>query len=163
MYHFLSGYTAKVAGTERGVTEPAATFSACFGAPFLPLHPGVYAKMLGERIAKHRARVWLVNTGWTGGPYGTGSRMKLSHTRTMVAAALAGALERASYHKDPVFGLEVVTAVEGVPPELFSPRDTWPDPRAYDAQAAKLAAMFRENFQRFADEAPAAVAAAGPA
>ena len=162
MYHFLSGYTAKVAGTERGVTEPSATFSSCFGAPFLALHPGVYAKMLGERIAKHRARVWLVNTGWTGGAYGTGHRMKLGHTRAMVTAALSGQLDGASYAKDPVFGFEVPTAVPGVPTEVLSPRGTWADPAAYDAQAAKLANMFRENFKAFSDQVPAGVTAAGP-
>ena len=117
MYHFLSGYTAKVAGTERGVTEPSATFSACFGAPFLPLHPGVYAKMLGERIARHGVKVWLVNTGWTGGPYGTGSRMKLAHTRAMVRAALSGALDGGRFARDPVFGFEVPAAVPDVPAE----------------------------------------------
>ncbi|HEV8149955.1 MAG TPA: phosphoenolpyruvate carboxykinase [Gemmatimonadales bacterium] len=162
MYHFLSGYTAKVAGTERGVTEPAATFSACFGAPFLPLHPSVYAKLLGERIAKHGARVWLVNTGWTGGAYGTGSRMKLSHTRALVDAALSGKLDHAGYEKDPVFGLEVPTAVPGVPSELLTPRNTWPDATAYDAQAAKLAEMFRKNFAAYAAGVPDTVAQAGP-
>jgi phosphoenolpyruvate carboxykinase (ATP) len=162
MYHFLSGYTAKVAGTERGVTEPSATFSAGFGAPFLPLPPGVYAKMLGERIAKHGAKVWLVNTGWTGGPYGTGSRMKLSHTRTMVSAALAGALDGASFRRDPVFGVEVPTAVPGVPAEVLTPRTTWADPAAYDAQARKLATMFRENFEQYRSQVPDTVAAAGP-
>jgi phosphoenolpyruvate carboxykinase (ATP) len=162
MYHFLSGYTAKVAGTERGVTEPAATFSACFGAPFLPLHPGDYAKMLGERIAKHGARVWLINTGWSGGPYGTGSRIKLSFTRAMVAAALSGKLDGASYGKDPIFGLEVPSAVPGVPAELLNPRGTWPDSAAYDAQAAKLAEMFRKNFAAYVSGVPATVAAAGP-
>jgi len=163
MYHFLSGYTAKVAGTERGVTEPSATFSACFGAPFLPRHPGVYAKMLGEKIAKHGARVWLVNTGWTGGAYGTGSRMKLAHTRSMVRAALAGALDGASFRKDPVFGFEVPTAVPEVPANILDPRATWPDPAAYDAQAAKLARMFADNFATFAAGVDADVAAAGPA
>jgi phosphoenolpyruvate carboxykinase (ATP) len=163
MYHFLSGYTAKVAGTERGVTEPTATFSSCFGAPFLPLHPGVYATMLGEHIAKHGARVWLINTGWTGGPYGTGSRMKLPYTRTMVRAALAGELDDATYVRDPVFGVEVPAAVQGVPSELLSPRGTWADPAAYDAQARKLAAMFRENFEQFRAEVPEAVVRAGPA
>jgi phosphoenolpyruvate carboxykinase (ATP) len=162
MYHFLSGYTAKVAGTERGVTEPAATFSACFGAPFLPLPPGVYARMLGERIAKHGSKVWLVNTGWTGGPHGIGSRMKLSHTRTMVAAALAGALDGASFRRDPVFGLEVPAAVPGVPSEVLTPRATWADPAAYDAQARKLATMFRENFEQYRSQVPDTVAAAGP-
>jgi len=163
MYHFLSGYTAKVAGTERGVTEPSATFSACFGAPFLPRHPGVYAKMLGEKIAKHGAKVWLVNTGWTGGAYGTGSRMKLAHTRTMVRAALAGALDGATFRTDPVFGFEVPTTVPDVPTGILDPRSTWRDPAAYDAQAAKLARMFRDNFATFAAGVEPAVAAAGPA
>jgi phosphoenolpyruvate carboxykinase (ATP) len=162
MYHFLSGYTAKVAGTERGVTEPSATFSACFGAPFLPLHPGVYAKMLGEKIATHGAKVWLVNTGWTGGAYGTGSRMKLGFTRAMVTAALSGQLDHVHYVTDPVFGLAVPAKVPGVPSDLLAPRTTWADPAAYDAQAAKLAEMFRKNFAGFASEVPAAVAAAGP-
>jgi phosphoenolpyruvate carboxykinase (ATP) len=162
MYHFLSGYTAKVAGTERGVTEPVATFSSCFGAPFLPLHPGEYATMLGEKIAKHGARVWLVNTGWTGGAYGTGSRMKLAHTRAMVTAALSGALDRAEFVKDPVFGIEVPTAVPGVPGEVLTPRNTWADKDAYDAQAKKLAEMFRKNFAAFEKQVPGAVASAGP-
>jgi phosphoenolpyruvate carboxykinase (ATP) len=162
MYHFLSGYTAKVAGTERGVTEPSATFSACFGAPFLPMHPGVYARMLGERIERHGASVWLVNTGWTGGPYGVGSRMKLSYTRAMVRAALAGALDRATFAKDPVFGVSVPTSVPDVPPEILVPRRTWADPAAYDVQARKLAQMFRENFQQFRSGVSGAVAAAEP-
>jgi len=163
MYHFLSGYTAKVAGTERGVTEPTATFSACFGAPFLPLHPGAYAKMLGERIERHGAKVWLVNTGWTGGPYGVGARMKLSYTRAMVRAVLAGALDKVSFIKDPVFGVEVPTSVPDVPPEILVPRRTWADPAAYDAQARKLAQMFRENFEQYRSEVSDAVAKAGPA
>jgi len=163
MYHFLSGYTAKVAGTERGVTEPSATFSSCFGAPFLPLPPGVYAKMLGERIQKHGVRVWLVNTGWTGGPYGTGSRMKLAHTRAMVRAALAGALDGVSYTRDPVFGIEVPDSVPDVPAAVLTPRGTWSDGAAYDAQAKKLAGMFRENFAQFAAQVDAKVAEAGPA
>ncbi len=162
MYHFLSGYTAKVAGTERGVTEPAATFSACFGAPFLPLHPGVYARMLGERISRHKAKVWLVNTGWTGGPYGTGTRMKLAHTRAMLRAALSGSLDKVKFTKDPVFGFEVPTSVPDVPSAVLSPRGTWADPAAYDAQARKLATMFRENFQQFRSEVPDAVAKAEP-
>jgi phosphoenolpyruvate carboxykinase (ATP) len=162
MYHFLSGYTAKVAGTERGVTEPTATFSACFGAPFLPLHPGVYAKMLGERIERHKATVWMVNTGWTGGAYGVGSRMKLTHTRAMVRAALSGALDRVTFTKDPVFGFEIPVSVPDVPVDVLTPRKTWADPSAYDAQARKLATMFRENFEQFRSEAPAGVAAAGP-
>ncbi|MGQ0702591.1 MAG: phosphoenolpyruvate carboxykinase (ATP), partial [Gemmatimonadales bacterium] len=163
MYHFLSGYTAKVAGTERGVTEPSATFSACFGAPFLPLHPGVYARMLGERIGRHGVRVWLINTGWTGGAYGTGSRLKLAYTRAMVSAALSGKLDGASYMRDPVFGVEVPAAVPDVPKELLTPRATWKDPAAYDSQAAKLAAMFAKNFAAFADQVDAGVARAGPA
>jgi phosphoenolpyruvate carboxykinase (ATP) len=162
MYHFLSGYTAKVAGTERGVTEPSATFSACFGAPFLPLHPAVYAQMLGERIAKHDARVWLVNTGWTGGPYGTGSRMKLSLTRAMLRAALSGALDKGKFANDPVFGFEVPASVPDVPSAVLSPRSTWAEPSAYDAQARKLAAMFRENFEQYRPHVPEAVAKAGP-
>ncbi|MGB7213357.1 MAG: phosphoenolpyruvate carboxykinase [Gemmatimonadales bacterium] len=163
MYQFISGYTAKVAGTERGVTEPTATFSACFGAPFLPLHPGVYAKMLGEKIAKHGATCWLVNTGWTGGAYGTGNRMKLSHTRAMVRALLAGKLAKAEYRKDPVFGFEVPTAVPDVPATVLDPRETWADKGAYDAQSKKLAQMFRENFAKFADHVEAKVAKVGPA
>ncbi len=163
MYHFLSGYTAKVAGTERGVTEPTATFSSCFGAPFLPLHPGEYAKMLGERIAKHAANVWLVNTGWTGGAYGVGSRMKLANTRAMVTAALSGALDTVSYRKDPVFGFEVPTSVPGVTDKVLDPRATWADAAAYDAQASKLATMFKDNFKGFAGQVPEAVTKAGPA
>ena len=163
MYHFLSGYTAKVAGTERGVTEPAATFSACFGAPFLPRHPGVYAKMLGEKLREHGARVWLVNTGWSGGGYGVGKRMKLGYTRAMVTAALRGDLDGAEFAPDPVFGIDVPTAVPGVPSEVLRPRDTWADHDAYDAAAAKLAKMFRDNFERFASQVADAVKAAGPA
>jgi phosphoenolpyruvate carboxykinase (ATP) len=162
MYHFLSGYTAKVAGTERGVTEPSATFSACFGAPFLPLHPGVYAKLLGERIAKHGATVWLVNTGWTGGAYGAGTRMKLALTRAMLRAALSGGLDKVKFTKDPVFGFEVPTTVPDVPAEVLSPRGTWTDPAAYDAQAKRLAAMFRENFEQYRAGVPASIAGAGP-
>ena len=163
MYHFLSGYTAKVAGTERGVTEPTATFSACFGAPFLPLHPSVYAQMLGERIGRHGAKVWLVNTGWTGGPYGTGSRMKLSLTRAMLRAALSGVLEGGKFTRDPVFGFEVPTSVPEVSQDVLSPRRTWADPKAYDDQARKLATMFRENFEQYRSQVPDAVAKAGPA
>ena len=151
-----------MAGTERGVTEPSATFSACFGAPFLPLHAGVYAKMLGERIAKHGARVWLVNTGWTGGAYGTGSRMKLSYTRAMLRAALSGSLDRAKFTRDSVFGFEVPVSVPDVPDSILSQRGTWADPVAYDAQARKLATMFQENFEQFRAEVPGSVAAAGP-
>jgi phosphoenolpyruvate carboxykinase (ATP) len=162
MYHFLSGYTAKVAGTERGVTEPKETFSACFGAPFLPLRPGVYAKMLGDGIARHGVRCWLVSTGWTGGPYGVGQRMKLVHTRTMIRAALAGELDRVPTRPDPVFGVEVPQQVSGVPDRVLDPRRTWTAPAAYDQQAHKLAALFRTNFEQFADDVPAAVRDAGP-
>jgi len=162
MYHFLSGYTAKVAGTEKGVTEPKATFSTCFGAPFLPLPPSRYARMLGEKIARHRARVWLVNTGWTGGPYGVGKRMKIGHTRAMISAALSGALDAVGYERDPVFNLDIPTSVPGVPSEVLKPRSTWPNGGEYDQAAAKLARMFADNFKAFAEGAGAQVVAAGP-
>jgi phosphoenolpyruvate carboxykinase (ATP) len=162
MFHFLSGYTAKVAGTERGVTEPKATFSTCFGAPFLTLHPSVYANMLREKISSHGARVWLVNTGWSGGPYGEGHRIELAHTRAMVHAALAGKLDGVSGTPDPVFGVEVPNSVPGVPDEVLRPRGTWSDAEAYDKQAAKLAGMFRKNFERFADSVSEEVRRAGP-
>jgi len=162
MYHFLSGYTAKVAGTERGVTEPSATFSACFGAPFLPRHPGVYAEMLGERLRKSGAKVWLVNTGWSGGGYGVGSRMKLWYTRAMLTAALDGSLDGADFTDDPVFGLSMPTAVPHVPSEVLRPRDTWADGAQYDAVAQKLAGMFKENFKRFEAQVSDEVKRAGP-
>jgi phosphoenolpyruvate carboxykinase (ATP) len=162
MYHFLSGYTAKVAGTEKGVTEPKATFSTCFGAPFLPLAPSRYARMLGERIAGHNARVWLVNTGWTGGPYGVGKRMKIAHTRAMIRAALSGALDRVAYEKDPVFNLDIPTSCPDVPSDVLKPRNTWADGAAYDEQAARLARMFVENFKLFEQGVTADVLAAGP-
>ena len=163
MYHFLSGYTAKVAGTERGVTEPRAAFSACFGAPFLPQHATVYADLLGGKLRTHGSRAWLVNTGWTGGRYGVGSRMKLGHTRAMVTAALDGDLDCAPTTVDPAFGLHVPTQVPGVPAEVLQPRDTWADGSAYDAAAAELADMFRRNFEQFAGRVPREVRAAGPA
>ena len=162
MYHFLSGYTAKVAGTEKGVTEPKATFSTCFGAPFLPLAPGRYARMLGERIARHKARVWLVNTGWTGGPYGTGRRMKITYTRAMIRAALSGLLDRVDYRRDARFNLDVPKSCPDVPSDVLEPRSTWPNPVDYDRQAAKLAQMFAENFKTFDAEVSAEVRAAGP-
>jgi phosphoenolpyruvate carboxykinase (ATP) len=149
MYYFLSGYTAKVAGTERGVTEPQATFSACFGAVFLVWHPTKYAELLGDLIDQHGSRVWLVNTGWSGGAYGVGKRMKLAHTRAMVAAALGGALDGTKTRTDPVFGLAVPQAIPTVPIEILDPRGTWADPAAYDTQAKKLAEMFRKNFEKF--------------
>ena len=162
MYHFLSGYTAKVAGTEKGVTEPKATFSTCFGAPFMVLHPTVYAKFLGDRIARHQARVWLVNTGWTGGAYGVGSRMKIAHTRAMIKAALAGALDDVQYVTDPFFNLDVPQTVPGVPAEVLNPRNTWQNASEYDEQARKLARMFAENFTDFEAEAAPDITAAGP-
>jgi phosphoenolpyruvate carboxykinase (ATP) len=161
MYYFLSGYTAKVAGTERGVTEPQATFSSCFGAVFLVWPPTKYAEMLGRLLEQHDSRVWLVNTGWSGGAYGVGKRMKLGYTRAMVHAALGGKLDSIATRTDPIFGLAVPQAVPGVPTDVLEPRATWPDPAAYDAQAKKLAEMFRANFEKFAN-APAKVRAAGP-
>jgi phosphoenolpyruvate carboxykinase (ATP) len=164
MYHFLSGYTAKVAGTEQGVNEPRATFSTCFAAPFLPLPPSRYAEMLGARIERHQARAWLVNTGWTGGAYGTGSRMSLAHTRAMIRAALSGALDEVGFDREPVFNLEIPRSVPGVPPGILQPRATWHDPSAYDRQAAQLAGMFADNFRacEYGATVSAAVVAAGP-
>ena len=162
MYHFLSGYTAKVAGTEQGVTEPKATFSACFGAPFMALRPCVYAKLLGEKILAHDVTCWLINTGWTGGPYGVGSRIKIGHTRAMVEAVLSGALQDAPTAVDPTFGFASVTRCPGVPGELLSPRATWKDPQAYDRKVQELAVKFRENFVQFADCEPTCVCRSGP-
>lgn len=162
MYHFLSGYTAKVAGTEKGVTEPKATFSTCFGAPFLPLAPSRYATLLGEKIARHDAQVWLVNTGWTGGPHGVGSRMRIRFTRAMITAALSGQLDGVHYETHPVFNLQVPQSCPDVPPEVLNPRLTWSDTAAYDAQAARLASMFRDNFKTFEASVSADVVAAGP-
>jgi phosphoenolpyruvate carboxykinase (ATP) len=162
MYHFLSGYTAKVAGTEKGVKDPSATFSTCFGAPFLPLSPNVYARGLGERIARHKAHVWLVNTGWTGGAFGVGSRMKIAHTRAMINAALSGALANVDYRRHPVFNLEMPASCPGVPSDVLDPRSTWADKTAYDAQAKKLAGMFTENFKTFEAQVDPTVVAAGP-
>ncbi|HEV7809240.1 MAG TPA: phosphoenolpyruvate carboxykinase (ATP), partial [Candidatus Limnocylindrales bacterium] len=161
-YHFISGYTAKLAGTEVGVKEPQATFSACFGAPFMPRHPGQYAAMLAERLDHYGVRAWLVNTGWTGGPYGTGERMNINHTRSMVRAALSGALDDVRYETDPVFGLAVPTSCPEVPDEVLRPRATWADPAAYDREAAALALMFAENFAAYADGVPDSVREAGP-
>lgn len=162
MYYFLSGYTAKVAGTERGVTEPQATFSACFGAVFLVWHPTKYAAMLGELLKKHNAQVWLVNTGWSGGAYGVGKRMKLSHTRAMVRAALDGSLAGAATAQDAIFGLHMPTSIDGVPSDVLDPRRTWSDAAAYDTQAKKLAGMFRDNIKKFGDAVAPEVLAAGP-
>ena len=162
MYHFLSGYTARVAGTERGVVEPKVTFSTCFASPFLPLHPGVYAKMLGERLARHRARVWLINTGWTGGPVGTGNRIKLAFTRRMVHAALGGELDGAATWTDPIFGLAVPERVEGVPDAVLRPGDSWKSAADYAEKAAQLADMFAANFEKYESGVDEAVRSAGP-
>jgi phosphoenolpyruvate carboxykinase (ATP) len=162
MYHFMSGYTAKVAGTERGVTEPKATFSACFGAPFLPRHPSVYAEMLGQKIREGGVHAWLVNTGWTGGPYGAGSRRKLGYTRAMVKAALAGELADVATEAEPVFGLRIPQRVPGVPDTVLRPRETWGDGEAYDAKAAELAGMFRENFRKYEAHVTDEIREAGP-
>jgi len=162
MYHFLSGYTAKVAGTERGVTEPKETFSTCFGAPFLPRPPALYAEMLGKKIAAHKVNVWLVNTGWTGGPYGVGQRMNLAWTRAMLRAALAGKLDKVPTTPDPVFGVAVPHSVPDVPSEVLTPRATWSDKAAFDTQARKLAGLFRKNFEKYAATVPQSVRDAGP-
>ncbi len=162
MYYFLSGYTAKVAGTEKGVKEPQATFSSCFGAVFLVWHPTKYAEMLGKLIDEHGSNVWLVNTGWTGGAFGVGKRMKLSHTRAMVADLLDGDLANAQFETDPIFGLQVPKAIANVPADVLNPRNTWTDKAAYDEQAKKLAGMFRENFGKFEKYVPDAVKNAGP-
>ena len=163
MYHFISGYTAKVAGTEKGVgSEPQATFSTCFGAPFMVHHPTVYAKMLKEKIAKHNVTCWLVNTGWSGGPFGVGSRMKIAYTRAMITAALDGTLANTPTFEDAFFGLHVPTSVDSVPEEVLLPRNTWVDKHAYDDKARELAGRFHKNFEQFAKEAPAEIRAAGP-
>jgi phosphoenolpyruvate carboxykinase (ATP) len=150
MYQFISGYTAKVAGTEAGVTEPKSTFSACFGAPFMPLHPGHYAEMLGRKMKEHQVNVWMINTGWSGGPYGIGSRMKLSYTRAMITAALKGDLEGVSYETHPVFGMMMPLSCPGVPTEILNPRSTWADTAAYDAKSKDLAGQFVRNFEKYA-------------
>ncbi|HEX7999769.1 MAG TPA: phosphoenolpyruvate carboxykinase [Pyrinomonadaceae bacterium] len=163
MYHFLSGYTAKVAGTEKGVKEPEATFSTCFGAPFMVLHPGVYADLLGKKMAEHKANCWLVNTGWSGGPYGEGQRMKISYTRAMIRAILNGTLAGIETKADPVFGLNIPTSCPDVPAEVLTPRNTWKDPEAYDQKARELARRFNENFKKYADGVSEAVRAVAPA
>jgi phosphoenolpyruvate carboxykinase (ATP) len=161
LYYFLSGFTAKLAGTEIGVTEPQPTFSTCFGAPFLPQPPGVYARMLGEKLDEHGSTVWLVNTGWTGGPFGEGHRMPIEATRALLHAALGGQLRDVEFRTDEVFGFEVPVSVPGVDDALLDPRSTWREPGAYDRHARELAGMFAQNFEQFADVDPA-VAAAGP-
>ena len=149
MYHFLSGYTARVAGTEKGVTEPQATFSTCFGAPFMPRHPTVYAKMLGEKMARQHVKCWLVNTGWSGGGFGVGERMSIRHTRAMVRAALDGTLAAVASSTDPHFGMQVPTACPDVPGEVLNPKNTWKDKKAYDSAARDVAQRFEANFQQF--------------
>ena len=162
MYHFLSGYTAKVAGTEIGVVEPQATFSTCFGAPFMPRHPSVYGNLLKERIARGNVTCWLVNTGWTGGAYGTGRRMPIAATRALLNAALSGALAGQAFRRDPFFGFEVPLAAPGVDPAILDPRATWPDAAAYDAQAARLVGLFIDNFAQFEAHVDAGVREAAP-
>ena len=160
MYWFLSGFTAKLAGTEIGVKEPQPTFSACFGAPFLPQHPVVYARLLAKRLDEHGAKVWLVNTGWTGGMYGEGERMPIQATRALLRAAISGELEGVEYRTDELFGFEVPVEVPDVDSKLLDPRSTWSDPEAYDAKAHELAAMFRDNFTKF--DADDNIVAGGP-
>jgi phosphoenolpyruvate carboxykinase (ATP) len=162
MYQFISGYTAKVAGTEAGVTEPKSTFSACFGAPFLPLHPGKYAEMLGDKMKKHRVNVWMINTGWSGGPYGIGHRMKLSYTRAMITAALEGKLDTVNYEAHPVFGMMMPLSCSGVPPEILNPRSTWADTAAYDAKSKDLATQFIQNFEKYASGVSEEILQAAP-
>lgn len=162
MYHFISGYTAKVAGTEMGVSDPKLTFSACFGAAFLPLHPTEYARLLGDRMDRHRTQVWLINTGWTGGPYGTGSRIKLRYTRAMISAALEGSLASVAFEKDPIFGFEVPQTCPNVPADMLQPRNTWSKPSDYDRQASKLAESFIGNFRIFEADADPEILQGGP-
>ncbi len=162
MYQFISGYTAKVAGTETGVTEPKSTFSACFGAPFLPLHPGEYAKMLGEKMQRHSVHVWMINTGWTGGPYGVGNRMKLSYTRAMITAALEGNLDDVGFENHPVFGMAIPQSCPNVPDEVLNPRNTWADKEAYDEKAKYLAGLFIKNFEKYASGVSAETLEAAP-
>src|SRR6185369_2505215 len=162
MYWFLSGYTAKVAGTEAGVTEPKITFSTCFGAPFLPLHPGKYAAMLGEKLRKNNVNVWMINTGWTGGAYGIGHRMKLQLTRAMITAALEGKLDHVKFESHPVFGVEMPLECPGVPAEVLNPRNTWEDGAAYDEKAKFLAGLFIKNFEKYSSGVSSEVLAAAP-
>lgn len=162
MYQFISGYTAKVAGTEAGVTEPKLTFSACFGAPFLPLHPGQYADMLGKKMTEHNVNVWMVNTGWSGGPYGVGHRMKLSYTRAMITAALNGDLNNVEFEQHPVFGMMMPKSCPNVPDEILNPRNTWEDKAAYDAKANDLAQQFIKNFEKYASGVSEEILAAAP-
>ncbi|HUH32494.1 MAG TPA: phosphoenolpyruvate carboxykinase (ATP), partial [Daejeonella sp.] len=162
MYHFISGYTAKVAGTEAGITEPQVTFSACFGKAFLPLHPTKYAELLGKKMKESAVNVWMINTGWTGGPYGVGSRMKLAYTRAMICAALKGELGKVEYQEHPVFGLMMPTSCPNVPSDVLNPRNTWADKHAYDQKASDLAQAFSKNFSQFSEFASAEIVKAAP-
>jgi phosphoenolpyruvate carboxykinase (ATP) len=163
MYQFISGYTAKIAGTETGIVEPKSTFSACFGAPFLPLHPGQYAAMLGQKMMTHKVNVWMINTGWSGGGYGVGKRIKLDYSRAMITAALEGKLNGVAYEPHPVFGMQVPTTCPGVPSEILNPRSTWADKTAYDETAKKLALQFIKNFEKYASGVSDEILAAAPA
>jgi phosphoenolpyruvate carboxykinase (ATP) len=158
MFHFLSGYTAKVAGTEAGITEPTATFSTCFGGPFMPLNPTVYGELLRTKIARHNVTCWLVNTGWSGGAYGVGSRMKIGYSRALVNAALNGSLNAGAFNKDAFFGLDIPTTCAGVPAEVLNPRNTWADKTKYDETATRLVGMFKENFKKYEPDVTADVA-----
>ncbi len=162
MYYFISGYTARVAGTEIGIKEPKSVFSACFGAPFLPLHPAKYADLLGKKLRKSKSAVWLINTGWSGGPYGVGSRMKLPYTRAMITAALNGALNNVEYHQHPIFGMQIPKTCPHVPDHILDPRETWQHKHEYDAKAAQLAKEFLDNFKKYEDQAKPEIIAAGP-
>jgi len=162
MYQFISGYTAKVAGTETGITEPKPTFSACFGAPFLPLHPGRYADLLGDKIKHHGVTVWMINTGWSAGPFGKGNRINLTYTRAMITAALGGALDKAEYQTHPIFGMAMPLNCPGVPSDLLNPRQTWPDTAAYDEMAARVAGWFINNFEKYASGVSAEILQAAP-
>lgn len=161
MYHFLSGFTSKLAGTERGITEPQPSFSTCFGAPFLPLRAEVYAELLGDLIDKHDVDVYLVNTGWTGGQYGVGNRIQLKYTRKMVNDAINGKLKTATFEKDDIFGLSIPTKIEDVPTTILQPKNAWTDPTAYEKQAQNLVSRFKENFKKFGEDAQQLEAAGG--
>jgi phosphoenolpyruvate carboxykinase (ATP) len=162
MYHFISGYTSKVAGTEAGVTEPEPVFSACFGAPFLPLHPTKYAEMLGRKMEENEVNIWLINTGWTGGAYGVGKRISLKYTRAMITAALSGVLNNVGYRKHSIFGAEMPLTCPGVPSEILSPRETWKDDKAFYKQANDLARRFNKSFEKFESYASDEIMSGGP-
>ena len=162
MYYFISGYTAKLAGTERGVIQPEATFSTCFGAPFMPRHPSTYATLLGQRMLNDNVQAWLVNTGWSGGPYGIGERVKIAHTRSMIRAVLSGSMDSVPTFEDPIFRVDVPVSCPDVPDSILRPRDTWPNPDGYDEQAKLLARMFQDNFSSFADQVSLEVLNSGP-